>query len=61
MVYDHAVIAYGKYYPAGAELPEENQIVDTSTAEISSVEDIPSEALEEKPKSKRKTMQEKTE
>lgn len=60
MVYDHAVIAYGKYYPAGAELPEENQIVDTSTAEIS-VEDIPSEVLEEKSKSKRKTVQEKTE
>lgn len=60
MVYDHAVIAYGKYYPAGAELPKEKQLVDTSTAEIS-VEDIPSELLEEKPKSTRKTVQEKTE
>lgn len=60
MVYDHAVIAYGKYYPAGAELPEENQIVGTSTADIS-VEDIPSEVLEEESKRTRKTAQEKAE
>lgn len=60
MVYDHAVIAYGKYYPAGAELPEENQIVNIPTDDIS-VEDIPSEVLEEKPKRTRKTVQEKTE
>lgn len=60
MVYDHAVIAYGKYYPAGAELPEENQIVNIPTDDIS-VEDIPSEVLEEKPKRTRKTVQEKPE
>jgi hypothetical protein len=60
MVYDHAVIAYGKYYPAGAELLEENQIVNIPTDDIS-VEDIPSEVLEEKPKRTRKTVQEKTE
>lgn len=54
MTYYHAVIAYGKYYPAGAEVPEENQIVDAPAESISP-------EIEEKPKSTRKSSQEKSE
>jgi len=54
MTYDHAVIAYGKYYSAGAEVPEENKIADLSDESISP-------EIEEKPKSTRKTTQEKAE
>lgn len=55
MVYDHAVIAYGKYYTAGAEVPEEKQVVDIPA------ESIQPETEEEKSKRTRKTTQEKTE
>lgn len=55
MVYDHAVIAYGKYYPAGAEVPEEKQVVDISA------ESILPEIEDENSKRTRKTTQEKSE
>lgn len=55
MVYDHAVKVHGKYYPAGAEVPEENQIIGTPA------EDVPPETEEKKPGRTRKSAQEKTE
>lgn len=55
MVYDHAVKVHGKYYPAGAEVPEENQIANTST------EDVSPETEEKKPGRTRKSAQEKSE
>lgn len=51
MVYDHAVKANGKFYPAGADVPEQNSTV--SETEI--VEEP------EKPKRQRKAAQEKSE
>lgn len=52
MVYDHAVKAYGKLYPAGAEVPEH----DPSVSEPEAAAD---EA--EKPKRGRRSAQEKPE
>ncbi len=52
MVYDHAVKAYGKYYPAGAEVPEHDSPV--SEPEVTADET-------EKPKRGRKSTQEKPE
>lgn len=57
MVYDHAVKAYGKFYPAGVEVPEQNPAV--SESEIVEKSETADEA--EKPKRSRKTAQEKSE
>lgn len=53
MVYDHAVKAYGKFYPAGADVPEE--IAETpQEASETAAGVVPGEPTEA-PSAKRKT------